>query len=167
MAQMMQQLLQGTGMEGSGGGLPAGLSAMLGGQQQQEEGRSDQYIWRIIHAMISFAIGVYAAFFMSFTGSEFERTSSTEQGVLPRIFYMFVTAELVLQTSRYFMDKGRLPTSGMLMGLGQMLPEPISGYLRLISRYSIIWTTIVSDAMVIVFILGCMTWWHGGALPAS
>lgn len=165
MAQMMEMLLGGAGMDGAaGGGLPAGLAAMFGGQGAegtQEEGRSYQYVWRIVHAVIALAIGLYAAFVLPFTGTAMARESSIGSTGLPRIFYMFVTAELVLQTSRYFTDQGRLPASGILAGAAKLLPQPYAGYARLISRYSIIWTTVVTDAMVIVFVLGCVAWWNG------
>jgi hypothetical protein len=35
---------------------------------------------------------------------------------------------------------------------------------RTIGRYSVIYTTVVSDAMVVVFILGATSWWKGAAV---
>lgn len=171
MAQMMEMLMGGAGMGGMGGtdGPLAGLSSMFGGQQARVTANSTQYIWRIVHAVIALVIGLYAAFGLTFTGSEYERVATSGPGrvggTVPRIFVMFVTAELVLQASRYFVDQGKPPATGILATVGRFLPQPIMGYVLLLSSWSVIWFTIVSDAMVIVFILGCVAWWNG-PLPA-
>jgi len=34
---------------------------------------------------------------------------------------------------------------------------------RTVGRYSVIYKTVVSDAMVIVFVLGATSWWRGAA----
>jgi hypothetical protein len=75
---------------------------------------------------------------------------------------MFATFEVVLQTSRYFIEKGQLQGKGMLNTVAQFLPEPYSGYVKVIGRYSVIYSTVVSDAMVVVFVLGAASWWNGG-----
>lgn len=163
MLQMMQQLLGGGGANGgaAGGGFPAGLASMFGGQQQPEPGTNQNYIWRILHAVFALSLGLYAAITFTFTGSEMSRSKAASDTIAPKLFWMFATAELLLQSSRYFIDGGKLPASGILGGLGQMLPQPYGGYVRMFSRYSIIYTTIVSDAMVVIFILGMMAWWKG------
>jgi hypothetical protein len=78
-------------------------------------------------------------------------------------FYMFATFEIVLQTSRYYIERGQLQESGILSTVGQLLPEPYAGYFRIIGWNSVIYSTVVSDAMVVVFVLGAMSWWRGGA----
>jgi hypothetical protein len=77
---------------------------------------------------------------------------------------MFATFEVVLQSSRFFIERGQLQGSGILSTVGGMLPEPYSGYVRLIGRYSVIYSTVVSDAMVVVFVLGAASWWRGGVI---
>jgi hypothetical protein len=42
-----------------------------------------------------------------------------------------------------------------------ILPAPYSGYVRTVGRYSVIYSTVVSDAMVVVFVLGATSWWRG------
>jgi len=166
MMRMMQQILGaaggGSGNEGSGG-LPPGLASMLGGQQQPEPDMKMNNIWRIVHAVFSLLLGLYATLSFAFTGSKLGRAQIHGESLAPKLFWIFATAELVLQSSRYYIDGGKLPASGILGGLGQMLPEPYANYLRIFSRYSIIYTTIVSDAMVIIFVFGCMAWWQGMA----
>ena len=61
------------------------------------------------------------------------------------------------------MERGQLPASGFLGGIAQILPEPYAGYVRVVGRYSVIWQTVVADAMVVVFVLGAAAWWRGGA----
>ena len=76
-------------------------------------------------------------------------------------FYLFATFEVVLQSSRYFIERGQLQGSGILSTVAGILPAPYSGYVRTVGRYSVIYSTVVSDAMVVVFVLGATSWWRG------
>lgn len=156
------------------GNLPPGLAQMLSGMQQPTESAQpagdSAYIWRIIHALFSLTLALYITLTYSFTGSKLSRTHpepSWDGGVtastLTRFFYAFATFEIVLQTSRYFVERGQLPASGLLGRIAQILPEPYAGYVRVVGRYSVIWQTVVADAMVVVFVLGAAAWWRGGA----
>jgi len=51
--------------------------------------------------------------------------------------------------------------------LAQVLPQPWAGYLRVVGRYSVIYTTVVADAMVVVFVLGVIAWWKNGMLDGT
>lgn len=177
MLRMMQQLMGGLpSMGGEGGagfpggadgGLPPGLAEMFGGgQTQQEPATNSTRIWRIVHAVFALFLGVYAATSFMFTGSEAGRLSSKtkKSEKIPQVFWIFTTIELVLQSSRYFLDGGVLPVSGVLGWAVRLLPEPYANYVRIFSRYSVIYTSIVSDAMVVVFVLGVVAWWKGLAV---
>jgi hypothetical protein len=182
MAKMMQQLMG--GMQGDpndpnamGGDLPQMaqmLSTMMGGggmggagQQQPKTGSA--YLWRIVHAISALAIAVYIAFTTTFSGSKLARTTGdmfvqdSNFGLGAKPFYIFGTAELVLQTSRYFVEKGQLQGGGILATIANsgFVPEPYAQIIRTVGRYSTIYTTIVSDAMVVVFVLGTVAWWKG------
>lgn len=191
MMRMMQQLLggmPGMGGEGNGGfpggmgglgglgagadgGLPAGLADILGGlggqQQPPVPASNSTRIWRITHAIFALLLGIYAATSFTFTGSSTGRlhhpSTSTIPLPAPKLFWIFTTIELVLQSSRYFVDGGRPAASGILATIGRFLPEPYANYVRIFGRYSIIYTSIVSDAMVVVFVLGVVAWWRGVA----
>jgi GET complex subunit GET2 len=148
--------------------LPPGLadlfSAVQQDQQQTVPSSNTAALWRIAHAICSFALAVYVTVTSSFTGSKVARTVSRvggEDGFASRLFLYFATVELVLQTSRYFVERGQLPQSGLMGALSRLLPEPYAGYVRLVGRYSVIWTTLVADAMVVVFVLGVVAWWKG------
>lgn len=181
MLQMLQQML-GSGQPGAGGhgasglppGLPPGLAQMLGmpgdgaqSPQQQQAAPSSANIWRIVHALFSLFLALYVALGATFTGSKVARTRGqgvameNDEGLNRRFFWLFATAETLLQSSRYFWERGGLPASGLMGTLGQMLPEPYAGYVRVVGRYSVIYTTVVADAMVVVFVLGCLAWWQG------
>jgi hypothetical protein len=163
MMRMMQQMMSGLGggEGGAGGGLPPGLASMFGGQQQPEPDTFGSNIWRIVHAAFSLLLGIYATMTFTFTGSKAGRNQFAVESAAPQLFWVFATVELMLQSGRYFLDGGKLPASGILGGIGQMLPEPYANYVRIFSRYSIIYTTVVSDAMVVLFVLGLVAWWKG------
>lgn len=156
------------------GNLPPGLAQMLSGMQQPTESAqpagNSAYIWRIIHALFSLTLALYITLTYSFTGSKLSRTHPEPSwddeitgSTLTHFFYAFATFEIVLQTSRYFVERGQLSASGFLGGITQILPEPYAGYVRVVGRYSVIWQTVVADAMVVVFVLGAAAWWRGGA----
>ena len=185
MMRMMQQMLGAGGMGGGGPGgdpmagmddLPPFLKAMMNGQQQtqQEEAQAgpktnSAYLWRIVHAVFALSLAFYIALTTTFNGSALSRSfdgrgQMSVQG--PKLFYVFATAELVLQTSRYYVEKGHLTGTGWLATIANsgFVPEPWAGYLRVVGRYAVIWRTIVGDAMTIVFVLGILAWWRGVAI---
>jgi hypothetical protein len=184
MAAMMQQLM---GMQGGGdpndpnamGDLPQMaqmLSTMMGGggmggAGQQQPSTGSAYLWRIVHAISALVIAVYIALTTTFSGSKLARTENlfvqdANFGLGAKPFYVFATAELVLQTSRYFVEKGQLQGGGWLATIANsgFVPEPYAQLIRTAGRYSTIYTTIVSDAMVVVFVLGAIAWWKGLAV---
>ncbi|KAF2093150.1 hypothetical protein NA57DRAFT_81490 [Rhizodiscina lignyota] len=182
MMRMMQQMMAQANGQQQPQGAPGAMDEdpmfklmqqMMGGEKAQEEQQpqptSSGYVWRIVHAVFSILLALYVGISTAFTGSELARTQSQglgaeyvdTRGLAHKLFYLFATAELVLQSSRYFLEKGRLQSSGIMGTLGQFLPEPFAGYVRIAGRYSIIYTTIVADAMVIVFVLGALAWWNG------
>lgn len=185
---MLQQLMGGSAVIGEGrrrgqrgggnqGGLTPGLAAMLGGaegaeseqglgQGQRQPSDRSAYAWRVIHAFLALALGVYMVSMTAFSGARFSRraeggTVGNDVGV--RFFWAFATTQLTLQSTRYFLERGQAPVShggwfGMVLGI---LPEPWRGWVLLLSRYSVIYSTVVQDAMVVVFVLGCAAWWVG------
>jgi hypothetical protein len=188
MMAMMQQMLGAGGMPGMSGApgqggappdLPPGLanmfSAMQGGGAAAEPSpeQSSAWIWRLVHSLFSLALAIYIVLQTLFTGSKLSRDSLHDDNwtVQPtpaqnfaRFFYLFATFEVAMQSSRYFIEKGQLQGSGILSTVAGILPPPYGGYIRTIGRYSVIWSTVVSDAMVIVFVLGATSWWKGGAI---
>ncbi|KAL9640766.1 MAG: hypothetical protein Q9164_000081 [Protoblastenia rupestris] len=182
MMKLLSQLMGGMpGSEGEDSGLPPGLAAMLGGMgggagprgrtQQVQKGNTYDYVWKIVHALFAVVLGVYVtAASTAFEGPVVRLPGKVLwEGTQPKeninLFWVFATAELVLQSSRFFLERGRTDSHlGGWMGMASgMLPEPYGSYLRLVGRYSGIWSTIVEDAMVLVFIVGVVSWWKGTA----
>ncbi|KAF2470646.1 uncharacterized protein BDR25DRAFT_261738 [Lindgomyces ingoldianus] len=192
MMAMLQQMMGGGagGIPGMPGGpgqagqnpgdLPPGLANLfqaMGGDSstaQPSPSQSSAWLWRLVHSIFSLLLAVYIVFQTPFNGSKLSRTntstpqsddwildsSSTE--TFKHFFYMFATFEVAMQSSRYFIERGQLPGSGILSSIAQMLPMPYAGYVRVVGRYSVIYKTVVSDAMVVVFVLGVASWWRGG-----
>jgi hypothetical protein len=157
--------------------MPPGLAEIMGAMQgnnapQPSPEQSSAWIWRLIHSVFSLGLAIYIVLQTPFTGSKLARSSLQEDGdwsddspaeAFRHFFYMFATFEVVLQTSRYYIEKGQLQGKGILSSIAQFLPEPYAGYVRVVGRYSVIYSTVVSDAMVVVFVLGAASWWNGGA----
>lgn len=175
MMRMLQQMMGGMAPGGGGeagaeqGGLPPGLAALLGGgggvgaPQQAQTGKN---WWKVGHAVLALALGVYITSRTSFSGSRVARAAVDGAEGVRGLFWVFATAEAVLQSTRFFVEKGRVRGGeggvlGVVMGV---LPEPWKGYVALGKRYGRIWTTVVEDAMVVVFLLGVKAWWMGGAV---
>lgn len=168
---MMKMLQQMMGSMGEG---PGGMPTIPGMPGAPAATASDQYayLWRIIHALFAVGLGIYIAFSTTFSGTKIERERSALGLTIPehsmnlspgsvKFFWIFATAELLLQSSRFFMEKGRLQQGGIMGMVMGFLPEPWKGYVALISRYSRIWTTLTGDAMVCVFVLGVCAWLRG------
>jgi hypothetical protein len=124
----------------------------------------------LVHSVFSFGLAVYIVLQTPFTGTKLSRdnvldddwtSQSTPAQNFAHFFYLFATFEVVLQSSRYFIEKGQLRGSGILSTVAGILPAPYSGYVRTVGRYSVIYSTVVSDAMVVVFVLGATSWWRG------
>jgi hypothetical protein len=165
---MLQQMMGGMG-EGPGG-MPTfpGMPSMPG-QAPASTADSYAYLWRIIHAVFALGLGLYIAFTTTFTGTRVERERSglkftaaeDDLSMSPasvHFFWIFATVEVILQTSRFFLEKGRVQQGGIIGMIMGFLPEPYKGYLALLNRYSRIWTTVTGDVMVLVFVLGVCAW---------
>lgn len=182
MARMMEQMMGLMGGDPSNPNakppdLPPALKALMGGvggaagaQQQEPPATSSTYLWRTVHAIFALLLAGYIAVTSTFTGSKLARephfyASGEGYGLERRLFLIFCTAELVLQSTRYFAEKGQLRGNGMLAKVANsgFVPEPWAGYVRIVGRYVGIAQTIMTDAMVIVFVFGAMAWWRGAA----
>ena len=160
MMAMLQQM-----MGGAGGGMPGatnGMPPQFPGMATASPVEPYAYVWRIVHAVFALGLGLYIAFATPFTGTRAEREASALGGSLASVhfFWIFATAEVVLQTSRFFVEKGRVQQGAILGMISGFLPEPYKGYLALLTRYSRIWTTVSADAMALVFVLGACSWWR-------
>lgn len=161
-------------------GLPPGLAAMLGGGGAGGAGgglgmegeaipAKNVYAWKIAHALFSLCLGMYILWTHSFSGTLSARMrvgggddvgSETARDARASVFWVFVTAELGLQGARYLLEGGAVE-QGMVKSVAGFLPQPWKRRVELGSRYVGIWTTVVQDAFVVVFLLGVVAWWRG------
>ncbi|KAK0257102.1 hypothetical protein LTR91_001561 [Friedmanniomyces endolithicus] len=155
--------------------IPAALQALMGGmgagnnaEAQKAPETGSAYLWRIVHAVFAATLAIYITLSSTFNGSKLARSESvyTQEagyGFGQTLFIMFTSAELVLQSSRYFMEKGQLQGSGILAKVANsgFVPEPYAQYVRTAGRYVGIAQTIFSDAMVVIFVFGLLAWWKG------
>lgn len=170
---MMSQMLSGAGAGGNGApgtspfpGFP-NIPSMPSTQTPSPAG-PDPYtsLWRLLHALVALGLGLYVAFLTPFTGTRAERErsalSSAEFAEFERekdlFFWVFATAETVLLTTRFFLDKGRAPAPGIVATVVGFVPEPYGGYVRVIMRYGQILTTVRSDILACMFVLGACSW---------
>lgn len=168
MLKLLQQMMGG----GGGGGMP-GMppnASMPSGREAAEAAPGDPYayLWRIVHAVFALGLGLYIALTANFTGTKLARDMSALTKVTGggaelkessvRFFYIFATAEVLLQTCRFYVEKGAVQPGGILGMVMGLLPQPWKGYLALMVRYGRIWTTTSGDALVCVFVLGIYSW---------
>ena len=76
-------------------------------------------------------------------------------------FWAFATAEAVLLTTKFFLDKGRAPPPGFVWSMAGQLPMPWRGYVTSVMRYGQIFTTVRTDILLCAFVLGVCAWWRG------
>lgn len=182
---MMSQMMSG-GMPGADGqnpfagtpldGLFASAGAGAGGmpgnpfaQAQQAVAQKTTNLWRILHAVFAIGLGLYLALSTTFTGTSEEREFGTIESTgafgarsvdetKAYFFYLFTSIEVILLTSRIFLEKNRAPPTGWIWTASGFLPSHIQGYLKQALQYGRILSTIRSDALVCVFVMGVCAW---------
>jgi GET complex subunit GET2 len=155
MLEMMQKL-----MGGANGGIPGlGMGAPPGQVSSPKNGGWD-LMWKLLHLAVMVFVTLYVVGESRWTGMSEERLKPREKQGGHDLFYYFAGTELALQSGRFLLEKGRLQGDGWMAFLASNLPQPWGMYLETAARYSIIWTTIVRDGLVIIFTLGIVSWWN-------
>ena len=159
-----------------GGGNANGTSTPGQANQPAAVPSTSASIWRILHAISALVLGIYLSTHATFSAtsrladprSTAPPPASPASGIVahgpaPReMFWMFAVTELVLQGSRMVLEQGRgQEMPGWLGMIGSLLPEPWRGWVKLGMRYRGIWSTLVEDSMVALFVLGVVGWWRG------
>lgn len=178
---MMSQMMSGGGFgEGFPGAGAGGASPFPGfpgfpGATAATTAPADPYtsIWRILHALVALGLGLYIILLTPFSGSKIERERAASTFATDPLaedvhehrkklfFWTFATAETVLLTTRFFMDKGRGPPAGIATTVVGFLPEPFKGYAGIALRYGKIFTTVRADMLACIFVLGLCSWFRG------
>lgn len=187
MMKMMSHLMAGAGLPA--GSIPPfpGMPGMAPGQgppvpPTAVRNSASTNLWRLLHALVALGLGFYIVILTPFTGSKIERERAALAGTTPAdpliaaaepeletelehrkklFFWTFATAESLLLTTRFFLDRRGSPPSGIVGTVVQFLPQPAKGYVEVVMRYGQIFTTVRSDILACIFVLGAVAWFKG------
>ncbi|KAG0294127.1 hypothetical protein BGZ96_001749 [Linnemannia gamsii] len=120
--------------------------------------------WKLLHFVLSvlFGIGVvYSEYRRQGDLGRFDALATDKPmpygvyQVAPMpVFWYFVTMELILQSTRMVLHGVTASPSSTLGTIAGFLPPPFSDMIRIFMRYRLIWSSMVNDLSVIVFIIG-------------
>ncbi|KAF5622550.1 hypothetical protein F52700_10522 [Fusarium sp. NRRL 52700] len=141
MMKMMSQLMAGAGLPA--GSMPPfpGMPGMAPGQgppvpPTAVRNSASTNLWRLLHALVALGLGFYIVILTPFTGSKIERERAALAGTTPAdpliaaaepeletelehrkklFFWTFATAESLLLTTRFFLDRRGSPPSGIVV----------------------------------------------------
>lgn len=165
MMKILQEMMGGIGSE------RPGPMPQMPDPINQENVSPSSYVksWRIIHAVFALSLGVYIAVTTEFTGSKLDRKGLAQEysnmySNVPILrlnyFYIFLTAEAILISSRYLFNREEVQFGAIGSFFMKFLSEPYKNYVQVFMRYVNIWSTISQDAMVCIFVLGTYAWWN-------
>ncbi|KAK3321183.1 hypothetical protein B0T19DRAFT_260637 [Cercophora scortea] len=179
MMKMMMQMMGGGG-NGTGAGAPPfpfpfpPNAGAAGNTPQQTPLLPNRYasLWRLLHTAVALGLGLYIALWTTFSGSKLERDGATSTSntfaeketheSAKHFFWAFATAEAVLLTSRFFLDRRRAaadPMGGGVLGLVVgFLPPKVKSYVEIAMTYGQIFSTVKADVLVCIFVLGVCSW---------
>ncbi|KAM0258251.1 hypothetical protein ACHAQJ_003893 [Trichoderma viride] len=143
---MMSQMMSSGSIPGFGGadGASNPFANMNMPQQQapvQLPKASSVSFWRLIHALVALGMGLFFVFTTHFSGSKIERERHAlafEQEVDAEVerrknlfFWTFATAEVLLLSTRLFLDKKSTNATGVVATVISYLPQPYRGYIEI------------------------------------
>ncbi|KAK9248016.1 hypothetical protein V1506DRAFT_484623 [Lipomyces tetrasporus] len=116
--------------------------------------------WRAVHIVSIILLGIYATIGLGVKGSQMSRVESlgNRNGM---VFWYFATIELLLQSSRLLIEKGRSPSKSIFTKVAAYIPPPYSSYLHLAAQYTHIVANVITDFCLFLFLLGIYAWWQG------
>ncbi|KAK9449277.1 uncharacterized protein V1518DRAFT_432867 [Limtongia smithiae] len=123
--------------------------------------------WKLAHSLAVIVIGLYATVVLGVDGTQLARIENTGANRNGNVLWLFVTVELILQSSRFIIEKGRSPARSMFTKVAGYLPMPYKSYLLLLARYTHIITNVIADFCLLLFMLGLSAIVRGTPVPAS
>ncbi|KHO02031.1 GET complex, subunit GET2 [Metarhizium album ARSEF 1941] len=148
----------------------------MSAQQVQQQGAAAaapsayHTTWRLVHALVALSLGLYLTLLTTFSGTKAERDAAALAHVQHTaadddnehhkrtFFWVFATSEAVLLTTRVFLDRGRAPPPGILWTVAGFLPDPVRGYVSVLLKHGQIFTTVRTDVLTCMFVLGACSW---------
>ncbi|CAG8610756.1 10660_t:CDS:2 [Dentiscutata erythropus] len=113
-------------------------------------------LWQLIHFFAMIMLGLLVTWFevlrrdgswSRFTKLTYRNPNEISETDRP-LFWYFITIELILQSSRLFIQKGRTFGGTTLGAIAASLPPPLSDALTLLMRYNLIWNSLWEDVCV-------------------
>ncbi|KAL7922993.1 hypothetical protein ACQKWADRAFT_64148 [Trichoderma austrokoningii] len=173
---MMSQMMSSGAIPGFGGA--DGAANPFGNMQMPQQQAavelpktSSVTLWRVVHALVAIGMGLFFLLTTHFTGSKIERERMAlayDQEVDEEMerrknlfFWTFATAEVLLLSTRLFLDKKSTNATGFVATAISYLPQPYRGYIEIGQRYIQIFSTVRTDILTCIFVLGAVSWWMG------
>ncbi|KAF9351155.1 hypothetical protein BGX26_010781 [Mortierella sp. AD094] len=175
--QALTRMMQEDGSGSNNGGSSAKSAAMQQQQQQNPFGNVSPGFtvltpqvdltarwWKLLHFVMSVLLGfavVYREHSRQGDLGRFDALATDKPlpyGVyqvapIP-VFWYFITMELLLQSTRMVLHGVTASPSSTLATIAGFLPPPFSDAIRVFMRYRLIWSSMVNDLSVVVFIVG-------------
>ncbi|KAF9958995.1 hypothetical protein BGZ65_000930 [Modicella reniformis] len=144
--------------QGESGNVPSGFTVIT--PQVDQTARW----WKLLHFVLSVLFGlsiVYREYRLQGDLRGFDPLATDKpepygayQVVPMPVFWYFVTMELILQSTRMYLQGMTASPSSTLGTIAGLLPPPFSDAIRVFMRYRLIWTSMANDLSVVVFIVG-------------
>ncbi|KAH6610214.1 hypothetical protein Trco_000234 [Trichoderma cornu-damae] len=173
---MMSQVMSSGAIPGFGGadGASNPFANMSMPQQQapvQLPKASSLSLWRLVHALVALGLGLFFVLTTAFSGSRIERertalafdqeADAEAERRKNLFFWTFATAEVLLLSTRFFLDKRSTNATGFVATAISYLPQPYRGYIEVGQRYLQIFAAVRADILTCIFVLGVVSWWLG------
>ncbi|KAG0337602.1 hypothetical protein BG000_005231 [Podila horticola] len=143
---------------GFAGGAPPGFTVIT-----PQEDLTAKW-WKLLHFLLSVVFGLGVVYLEYRRSGHLERFDAlatdkplpygTFQVAATPVFWYFITMELILQSTRMFLQGITASPSSTLGTIAGFLPPPFSDAIRVFMRYRLIWSSLVNDLTVVVFIVG-------------
>ncbi|CAO3701523.1 unnamed protein product [Rhizopus microsporus] len=112
--------------------------------------------WNLVRLFLMTLLGLFIAYKERSVMGRDQFASLLHQNTIyspyTSLFWYFALVELTLQTAQMMYHKGSIPNTPFFV---TMLPPPLNQIVTLFLRYKLIWSCLVQDISVLVFVIGC------------
>lgn len=119
--------------------------------------------WTIVHFLCTVFLAIYVGLHRGSNITFIDEDSvqaSVEDVSSARLLWYFATLELVLQSSRFFLEARLPPAPSKIASYASLLPQPFAGYIITGVRYLRIIRTIAQDFCLLLFIAGVASYFN-------
>ncbi|KAI8986354.1 hypothetical protein BDB01DRAFT_785299 [Pilobolus umbonatus] len=118
--------------------------------------------WNLLHLIMMCLLGMYAVY-TEWTTVGVDRLAALLHGntlavnypaMNVPLFWYYITLELCMQSARLFYQQGNIESTSTIAMIATQLPDPIGNIATILLRYRLIWTCLVQDCCILIFIIG-------------